>query len=126
MRKVVYYSKTGKVKKFVEKVKKEIDVRLESIEEYSGGEFILVTSTQGFGEAPPEVMTFLEKNNKKMLAVASSGNKVWGLHLYARSGMIISELYKVPLIMKFENQGLKKDDVKNFVEGLRFLDDNMD
>lgn len=117
--KLVYYSKTGKVKRFVEKVLNEDNsIVAEDINSYSGGNYVLITSTQGKGEVPKEVLAFLEENGNNMVGVASSGNKAWGLQLFAKSGNIVSMLYKVPLIAKFENQGFPSDVLK-FIEGLK-------
>lgn len=121
MIKVVYYSRHGKVKKFVEKVIEECSgIIAESIDEYSGGDYVFITPTYGYGEVPKESLAFLEENSKNLKAVASSGNMVWGLKLFANSGTIISMLYKVPLVAKFENQGMKKDVIK-FIEGLKLV-----
>lgn len=119
--KVVYYSRNGKVKRFAEKVVKEDpNIIIESVSEYSGGNYVFITPTYGHGEVPQEVTEFLDKNGENMVAVASSGNRVWGLNLFANSGNTVSMLYKVPLIMKFENQGLASD-VQKFIKGLELV-----
>jgi protein involved in ribonucleotide reduction len=76
--------------------------------------FILITPTTGFGQIPIEVDRFLQKNSELMIAVASSGNRNWGLS-YGKSGEVISRLFKVPLLMKFENSGFSND-INTFIE----------
>ena len=80
--------------------------------------FILVTYTVGFGEVPKSTESFLNRNYKHMMAVAVSGNKNWGSS-YGRAGEIISNQYNVPLLMKFELSGTKKD-IEKFKQGVEF------
>lgn len=113
---IVYYSKTGNVKRFAEKLaakgftcKSIVDNPL--IEE----SFVLITPTHGYGSVPKTVESFLHDNSSRMVAVASSGNKVWGIDLFARSGETIANAYDVPLLHKFQGQGFDSD-VNTFIE----------
>lgn len=109
---IYYASKTGKVRRFIEKTGL-------SAEEITEGTivtepFILVTYTIGFGEVPEIVMEFLRHNSEYLRAVAVSGNRVWGDN-YGRAGDIISRNYQVPLLLKFELAGTEED-VRTFTE----------
>lgn len=70
--------------------------------------YILITYTTGFGQVPQTTLDFLTNNHHFLLAVASSGNRNWGNN-FGKSADIISELYKVPIIHKFELSGTQKD-----------------
>lgn len=114
---VAYDSLTGNVKKFMAKV------GLPSVQISEGiiinEPFVLVTYTTGFGEVPSSTLEFLKRNNKHLIGVAVSGNRNWG-QFFARSGDIISNMYNVPLILKFELHGTPKD-VATFKEGVQRL-----
>lgn len=121
---VVYASKTGNVKRFVNKLGE--DIRKIDINEIDGRvqePYILISYTTGFGQVPNEVEDFLEDevNQKNLVAVASSGNRNWG-DSFALSADKISEKYGVPVLLKFELSGLKGD-VNRFVERVRELDE---
>lgn len=103
---IVYASLTGNVERFVKRtllrsVKISNDLKVDE-------HFILVTYTTGFGEVPREVTTFLQVNHRNLRAVASSGNMNWGTN-FGKSADLISKEYKVPVLMKFELAGTKKD-----------------
>ena len=97
---------TGNVKRFVGKT------GYESIQICEGltidKPYILVTYTINFGQVPETTARFLENNHNNMMAVATSGNKVWG-NFYGKAGEIIANKYNVPLISKFELGGTNKD-----------------
>jgi protein involved in ribonucleotide reduction len=65
------------------------------------------------GKVPETTKIFLENNKDYIVAVACSGNKLWG-DSYCKAGDIISEDYNVPCILKFELSGLEVD-VREFV-----------
>ena len=71
-------------------------------------DYILITPTIGFGQVPEGVAEFLETNHKHLKGVVGSGNKNWG-ERFANASEIISEEYDVPLLMKIELHGNKKD-----------------
>lgn len=122
---IVYASKTGNVKRFINKL--ETNVKAHNVKDIDvvNEPFVLVTYTSGFGKVPKEVVSFLELNHKYLIGVASSGNKNWGLiemgGTYAKSGDVISEMYSVPLLHKFENSGFPSD-MKLFLERMNELD----
>lgn len=111
---IVFDSKTGNVERFVQKVE------MESLKIESGliipEPFVLITYTTGFGQVPPSVVEFLKENHHNMQAVAASGNRNWGQN-FGKSADIISDLYNVPVIGKFEMFGTTND-VNNFIEGV--------
>lgn len=112
---VVYYSRTGQTRRFIEKLSQEVP-DLEVFEIKSGEEefskpYVLITPTYNYGSVPEKVETFLRQgaNSENMLAVASGGNTNWGKDNFCMSGYLISEKFKVPWIRKFELQGSSKD-----------------
>ncbi|MFC4305129.1 class Ib ribonucleoside-diphosphate reductase assembly flavoprotein NrdI [Cohnella boryungensis] len=109
---VVYDSKTGNVRRFVEKLKLPAVQIEESLD--LDQPFILVTYTTGFGQVPDKVSSFLKKHHQKLRGVSASGNRNWG-DGFALSADRISEMYGVPVISKFELSGTKRD-VEKFVQ----------
>ncbi|QLK85511.1 class Ib ribonucleoside-diphosphate reductase assembly flavoprotein NrdI [Staphylococcus sp. 17KM0847] len=108
--KVVFYSFTGNVRRFIKRTE------LENIYEITEADatmhmtepFILVTGTIGFGEVPAPVEQFLAVNHTLLRGVAASGNRNWGNN-FAKAGVTISEKYHVPLLLKFELHGTSSD-----------------
>ena len=119
---LVYDSKTGNVQRFINKVKNELNI--ETVKIYDDliikKPFILVTYTTGFGQVPETTKYFLMKNHQYMIAVASSGNMNWGMK-FAMAADEISKKYSVPIILKFELSGTKKD-VQRFIEEVKNID----
>ncbi|RKN84209.1 class Ib ribonucleoside-diphosphate reductase assembly flavoprotein NrdI [Paenibacillus ginsengarvi] len=111
---IVYDSRTGNVKRFVSKLNMPaVSVDNEMIIEEP---FVLVTYTTGFGQAPENTLSFLERNHTRLVGVSASGNRNWGQG-FARSADRIAEMYRVPIISKFELAGTMKD-VESFVRGV--------
>jgi protein involved in ribonucleotide reduction len=103
---IVYDSKTGNVKRFVNKLEHQcvqLDDSLVLDEPY-----VLITYTTGFGQVPTKVSHFLERNHTHLRGVAASGNKNWG-QSYGKSADVISDLYNVPVLCKFEMSGTQSD-----------------
>lgn len=115
---VVYHSKTGNVKRFINK----LNMRAMSLDEqYEVDEpFVLVTYTTGFGQVPEKVSSFLKHNFQMLRGVSASGNRNWGTG-FAKSADTISELYNVPVISKFELSGTNYD-TQHFVERVRTIE----
>lgn len=105
---LVYYSRTGKTERFIEKVTEVFDIPTSSINEYKSGKYILITPTYNFGEVPVEINEFLVNHNENMVAVMSAGNKNWGQN-FAKSGETLSKKYNVDLIGKIEMMGTQSD-----------------
>lgn len=113
---IVFDSKTGNVRRFIESLKLPEEVPVTMIEPglHIRNPFILVTYTTGFGNVPATTLDFLKSNHINLKAVAASGNLVWGNN-FARSADIICDMYGVPILMKFEMSGMP-DDVETFKE----------
>ncbi|WP_436855082.1 class Ib ribonucleoside-diphosphate reductase assembly flavoprotein NrdI [Staphylococcus caeli] len=108
--KVVYYSFSGNVRRFINKTELAdvMEITQNNCAEKIDVPFILVTGTIGFGEVPQPVQSFLDVNHDLLRGVAASGNRNWGQN-FAKAGRSISEKYQVPLLMKFEVQGTQSD-----------------
>ncbi|MFX3635718.1 MAG: class Ib ribonucleoside-diphosphate reductase assembly flavoprotein NrdI [Candidatus Pristimantibacillus sp.] len=115
---VVYDSRTGNVKRFINK----LNMRAMPIDEFSAVDepFVLITYTTGFGQVPERVMSFLKRNNKHLCGVSASGNRNWG-NGFAKSADTISQLFNVPVISKFELSGTNQD-MEYFVERVRTIE----
>ena len=114
---VVFDSKTGNVKRFVQKL--SLPSRQVCPDLLVQEPFVLVTHTTGFGQIPQTTLDFLEQNYFYLRGVASSGNRNWGEN-FARAAELISEKYNVPILLKFELSGTKKD-VEVFKERMEQL-----
>lgn len=113
---VVYTSRTGNVERFIQK----IDFPSVKIQQglTVNQPFVLVLYTTGFGEAPKEALEFLKYNHQHLKGVAASGNRNWPS--FAAAADVISQMYDVPILHKFELAGFKKD-VQIFTERVREL-----
>jgi len=112
---IAYDSKTGNVRRFINKLKLPSIQIEESL--HIDQSFILVTYTTGFGQVPDKVMSFLKRNHEKLRGVSASGNRNWG-DGFALSADRIAEMYGVPVISKFELSGTTRD-VEKFVQEVR-------
>ncbi len=108
--KIIVYSLTGNCKRFVDmcEIPEEDVVHLQDIDYDVDFDYILITPTFGFGEVPAAVSKFLVENYMYLKGVVGSGNKNWG-ERFANASEIISKEYDVPLLMKIELHGSKKD-----------------
>ncbi|WP_414043763.1 class Ib ribonucleoside-diphosphate reductase assembly flavoprotein NrdI [Macrococcus animalis] len=107
--KIIYYSLTGNVKRFLKRTGCPHTIPLEKAMINGVNEpFIIVTGTIGFGQVPDAVSHFLDKYQSSLVAVVASGNRNWGQN-FAKAGDIISTKYNVPLLMKFELHGNARD-----------------
>jgi len=116
---IVYFSRTGNIKKFVKKL------NYSNVMEITEGiitnkHFVLIVSTINFGEVPVEYKKFLKNNHKYMIGVSGSGNKNWGSN-FAKAADTVSKKYNVPIITKFELSG-NTHDIKAFIEGVERLE----
>lgn len=117
--KIVYASRTGNVQAFVDKLGVKDTLQIENGSETVNEPFVLVTYTDGYGEVPEEVMDFLQSNGDKIVAVAASGDTGYG-EAYCLSADVISEMYNVKILAKFEFDG-SQDDVNVFLDELSKL-----
>lgn len=84
---------------------------------FDEGEFFLITRSFNFGEIPLSTISVLRKHYQKCIGVAVSGNRNWGTN-YGAAGDKIQEIYKIPLVLKFEGSGFNHEVeiVKNYIE----------
>lgn len=117
---IAYDSKTGNVKRFIQKL--DADAECIQIDEEMSLDtpFVLVTYTTGFGQVPEKVQKFLARNHGQLQAVAASGNRNWG-QCFAVSADRIASQYNVPVLYKFELSGTPSD-VANFQERMNSLE----
>lgn len=110
---IFYDSLTGMVKNFSKRLGFEMkdvrDLDLNNIPD----EMILITRSWDFGKIPDSTLDFLDDLtdfNKldNLKGVAVSGNKNWGQN-FGKAGDTIQKEYGVPLVLKFEGSGFKKD-----------------
>lgn len=110
---IFYDSLTGMVKNFSKRLGFEIkdvrDLDLNNIPD----KMILITRSWDFGKIPDSTLDFLDDLtdfNKldNLKGVAVSGNKNWGQN-FGKAGDTIQKEYGVPLVLKFEGSGFKKD-----------------
>ncbi|ADX97852.1 class Ib ribonucleoside-diphosphate reductase assembly flavoprotein NrdI [Mycoplasma suis] len=99
-----FASRTGKVETIVSKLQLKNVFRIFNGKEVATEEYILFTYTDGEGEVPKVVTTFLELNHHLLRGVIGSGNKNFGKN-FCKSVHIINEKYNVPILMKFDLGG---------------------
>lgn len=104
--KIAYDSRTGNVRRFVNK----LDMDAIQIEEnlVIDEPFVLITYTTGFGQVPKTTLDFLKNNHSNLIGIAASGNRNWGDN-FCKSAITISNMYRIPIVHRFELSGTKKD-----------------
>ena len=107
--KIVYASRTGHVEILMNKLNINNPTRIMSGDEKVDEDFLLFTYTDGYGDIPAEVETFLEHHVSYIKGVIASGDTGYG-EAFAQSGNKISEAYNVPYLYKIEK--FKIDDNK--------------
>ena len=106
--KVVYITRTGNVEMFVNKLGIGDILEVRDGSEIVDEDFVLVTYTDGYGELPEELEEFLTNNSQHLRGVAASGDRGYG-EAYAMAADVISEMYNVPILAKFEFDGIDED-----------------
>lgn len=110
---IFYDSLTGMVKNFSKRLGFEMkdvrDLDLNNIPD----EMILITRSWDFGKIPDSTLDFLDdladfNKLSNLKGVAVSGNKNWGQN-FGKAGDTIQKEYGIPLVIKFEGSGFKKD-----------------
>lgn len=104
---LVYASRTGNCESIASSLNLET-LKIESGSESVDQEYVLLTYTDGYGDIPYEVDTFLQANSPLLKAVAVSGDTGYG-EAYGQAGDKIAETYGVPLLIKIENAGTSED-----------------
>lgn len=106
--KIVYASRTGNVESIVDQLgfdSLKIEMGSESVDE----PYVLFTYTDGYGDVPAEVESFLESNNPGLIqGVVVSGDYGYG-EAYCLAGDKIAEMMSVDVLYKVENQGTPED-----------------
>lgn len=102
---IIYDSRAGKVKKFVEKLGMDANQLTDKLEVHEP--FVFITYTDGRGQVPETSRRFLARCGEHLQGVAASGNKVF--EHFAASADIIAAQYGVPVIHKFEMTGFNRD-----------------
>lgn len=109
--KLVFASRTGNVESIVNQLNHEaihIQMGTETVDE----PFVLFTYTDGWGDVPEEVETFLQVNNPAlMLGVVVSGDHSYG-EAYCEAGDKIAAEYDVEVLYQVENEGTAEDIAK--------------
>lgn len=108
--KVVYASRTGNVQSIIDQLDND-SLEISSGDEVVEEPYILFTYTDGFGDVPPEVESFLENNGQNIKGVVVSGDQGYG-ETYCKAGDVIAEQYNVPCLYKVENAGTDEDITK--------------
>ena len=103
----VYASRTGNVESLIAKLGLDA-IRIDDGSESVEGEFILFTYTDGYGDIPMEVDTFLTANFMNLRGVVVSGSQDYG-DAYCKAGDVIAEQYDVPVLYKVEKAGTDED-----------------
>lgn len=105
--KYVYSSRTGNVESIINQLGIEA-LRIEDGSETVNEPYILFTYTDGYGEVPMEVDTFLMGNSQFIQGVVCSGDTGYG-EAFCQAGDVIAETYDVPCLYKVENSGSDED-----------------
>ena len=102
---VVYDSQTGNCKKFA----LEVDKGAKSINEYDGGEVLLVTHTTGLGKIPTPTKEFLKLYGTKVIGLVSSGEARFKLWYHGAGKTILKKYKNIKLVAKIEKSGTQDD-----------------
>lgn len=114
---IIFASRTGNVKRFVNKAIATSIFKLEARELPDITPFTsahLVTYTDPKGEIPPIVDYFLQQNHQRILSVSGSGNRNWGRN-FAAAVDKINEQYGIPINTKFEISG-NNTELQKFID----------
>lgn len=114
---IVVDSLTGLSMKFAERLGHPVyRIGVDEIP-FDQGKYFLITRSFNFGEIPISTIEVLRKHYQNCIGVAVSGNRNWGTN-YGAAGDKIEQIYKIPLVKKFEGSGFPMDVevVKEFLE----------
>lgn len=120
--KVLYFSRTGNMEKFADKLRALGHTNIEQFNEDTivNEPYVMIASTIYFGEVPIEYKKFLKNNFEYLRGVSGSGNRNWGRN-FAVAADIIAEKFNVPILTKFELSG-NKHDVEEFIKKVEELE----
>ena len=115
--KIVYASRGGNTESLVEKCGYSEPLKIETGEEEVTEDYVLFTYTDGYGDIPSEVESFLDKNDDSYLkGVVCTGDTSFG-DAFCGAGDKIAEDKSVTLIAKVEQDG-SDEDVEKIKEGI--------
>ena len=104
---IAFASRTGNVSYIVSKL------NLPNIEITDGlimsEPFLLCTYTDGLGEVPAVVATFMKHNHTYCKGIVVSGNSNFGHHVFGQAGDLLSKQYRIPLVCKLDLRGYAND-----------------
>ncbi len=106
--KIAYASRTGNVQAIIDKLKIDNALQISTGGETIDEDFILITYTDGWGDTPAEVESFLETNPNKIKGVIVSGDLSYG-EAYCAAGDTIAQAHSIPCLYKVENDGTDED-----------------
>ncbi|MDF9837966.1 MULTISPECIES: class Ib ribonucleoside-diphosphate reductase assembly flavoprotein NrdI [unclassified Breznakia] len=117
--KIVYASRTGNIDLFIDKLGIPNTMKIEG-DQPINEDFILLTYTDGYGELPYEVESFLTNNKNHIKGVIGSGDSSYGEEVFAKAADVVAENYGVDCLYKFENDGTDEDveKVKNILNAI--------
>ena len=104
---IYYASRTGNVRSIIDRLalpNKEIQVGVHVAEP-----FLLFTYTDGLGQVPAVVESFMEQHHKWCKGIIVSGNSNFGPHIFCSAGDKLNQLYNIPIVRKIDLRGSQKD-----------------
>lgn len=105
--KYVYATRTGNVESIIERLGLDA-LKIENGDETIHEDYLIFTYTDGYGDVPSEVETFLDNNHQYLKGVVVSGDTGYG-DSYCQAGDVIASQYNVPCLYKVDNEGTDKD-----------------
>lgn len=102
-----FASRTGNVQSIIDNLGLTATF-IQTGDEEMSGPFVLFTYTDGFGDIPAEVDSFLAKNSANLKGVVVSGDHAYD-PAFCGAGDKIAEQYNVPVLYKVENGGTDED-----------------
>lgn len=115
---IVYDSLTGNVERFAKKLEEFNKIKIHK-DLIINDPYILITYTTGIGSVPKTTADFLLNNHQFLKGVAVSGNRNWG-NSFTKAADIISQEYKVPILLRFELSGTQSD-LNKFIQEVNIL-----
>lgn len=106
---VAYASRTGHVKKVVEKLGLTNALRIVKGDEKLDGEYVIFTYTTGLGKTPKAAEAFLAANPGVKAVVGSGSSSILHRKTFNFAAENISKAYNVPILAKLDGAGTDED-----------------
>lgn len=109
---IIFASRTGNVRWITDKVSVTSGINCVDMKDVYGEisqPFLLMTYTDALGEAPGEVLQFLEQNHTYCKGAIASGNNNFGHRLFCRSIDIIEQRFGIPALHRIDLRGQDAD-----------------